>query len=193
MAKSIKKRSKVWEYFDVSDNNPSKAVCKLCEQQVSRGGTDPRNFTTTNLTNHLKRLHPTEHNVMKASQVAADTDQLKAAATEKVIQPTIAQAFKTSKAWEPTHPNALKYNALIGCMIAVDSQPFSIVEDQGFKDLINAALPKYKLPGEKLGYILSFIHLRVKLFAHYIKLVLVSAVVDWYDIILHFNVLCKPE
>ena len=33
------------------------AKCLECAQLVSRGGTDKKNFNTTNLSNHLKRKH----------------------------------------------------------------------------------------------------------------------------------------
>lgn len=34
-------------------------------------------------------------------------------------------------------------------MIAVDFQPFSVVEDCGFKDLVNYLEPKYKIPSRQ--------------------------------------------
>lgn len=40
-------------------------------------------------------------------------------------------------------------NKLIVQMIAIDVQPLSLVENQGFKELINFLQPKYKIPGRK--------------------------------------------
>ena len=44
------------------------------------------------------------------------------------------------------HPVARKITCLIGEMIAVDCQPFSIVEDDGFVNLVNKLQPCYQMP-----------------------------------------------
>ena len=49
-----------WTYFDINANDKAKAICKLCEASISRGEKSARTFTTTNLLNHLKKIHPEE-------------------------------------------------------------------------------------------------------------------------------------
>ena len=49
-------KSPVWEYFSVAEDNKF-AECKECRDMVSRGGSNARNFNTTNLVNHLKSKH----------------------------------------------------------------------------------------------------------------------------------------
>ena len=40
----------LWGYFKISNEDASKAVCKLCKKKLSRGSKDPHKMTTT--TNH---------------------------------------------------------------------------------------------------------------------------------------------
>ena len=48
--------------------NFTKATCKLCNEEISRGGTGKR-ATTTALNNHIKNKHPT---INLASEVDAN-------------------------------------------------------------------------------------------------------------------------
>ena len=47
------------------------------------------------------------------------------------------------------HPTAQKITILIGEMMALVCQPFSIVKDQGFVSLLNQLQPCYKIPRHK--------------------------------------------
>ena len=44
------------------------------------------------------------------------------------------------------HPTARKITRTVGEMIALDNQPFSIVDDLGFKNLVRVLEPRYNLP-----------------------------------------------
>ena len=48
--------SVVWKYFTGSLLDPSKAVCCICQKEVSRG-TKGKSLSTTPLWNHLNRHH----------------------------------------------------------------------------------------------------------------------------------------
>ena len=52
-----KKRSLVWDYFIISDNE-SFAKCCSCELKVSCGGKDTKTYEATNLSTHLRIKHP---------------------------------------------------------------------------------------------------------------------------------------
>ena len=52
---TLKKRSLIWNYFIVNQEDKKTAICNECKEGVSRGGV--RNFNTTNLRNHLRHSH----------------------------------------------------------------------------------------------------------------------------------------
>lgn len=49
--------SVVWRFFCKCLNDISKAQCSICNKKMTRGGSNSREFSTTNLINHLKRNH----------------------------------------------------------------------------------------------------------------------------------------
>ena len=52
-----------------------------------------------------------------------------------------------------------KIDRLIADMIIIDLQPYSIVEDQGFLALLNAAFPHYKVPSRQYFTYLTYSHI----------------------------------
>ena len=59
---------------------------------------------------------------------------------------SLKESFDAGVRWDSASAPAKRVNKLIGEMIAVDNQPFIIVEDLGFLRLINSICPKYKVP-----------------------------------------------
>ena len=57
MTASVKKRSLIWNYFIIDQEEEKTAICNDCKERVSRGGSSVKNFNTTNLRNHLRRFH----------------------------------------------------------------------------------------------------------------------------------------
>ena len=49
-----KKRSTIWSFFVVDNDDKAKAVCLTCKEKVSRGGSNPKSFNTSNLRKHLE-------------------------------------------------------------------------------------------------------------------------------------------
>jgi len=47
----------IWDYFEISESNVRFAVCKLCSNDISCGGSSAKTYNTSNLINHLKRDH----------------------------------------------------------------------------------------------------------------------------------------
>jgi len=51
--------------------------------------------------------------------------------------------------WDINDFRAQRVHRLIGEMIAIDTQPFSVVENKGFINLLSALEPRYSLPSRK--------------------------------------------
>ena len=54
---ALKKRSLIWNYFIVDQEDKKSAICNDCKEHVSRGGLSVINFNMTNLRNHLCPFH----------------------------------------------------------------------------------------------------------------------------------------
>ena len=64
-------------------------------------------------------------------------------------QLTLAQIKENKEAWPYEHPQHKKVTNCIAKMMAIDSQPFFIVEDAGFLRLLANICPKYVMPWRK--------------------------------------------
>ncbi|XP_065642414.1 E3 SUMO-protein ligase ZBED1-like [Hydra vulgaris] len=64
-------------------------------------------------------------------------------------QPTIHQVFAKTRPLTSTNPKAIKITRLIAEMICTDNQPVSIVENPGFKRLLQFLEPRYTIPSRK--------------------------------------------
>lgn len=112
--------SDVWTYFEAT-NEKNCAKCRLCGKIYKTSG------NTTNLQDHLKRSHPT---YKKA---------------EKPVKP-INTFFKISETYGPETYRKKNLDRALMSMIAIDVQPFSIVEDKGFQNFVKCLDPRYVLP-----------------------------------------------
>lgn len=66
-----------------------------------------------------------------------------------LTQPTIQQSVELSQPWPINHRRAALITRRITEMIALDLQPFSMVEDVGFLRLIHTVAPQYVMPSRK--------------------------------------------
>ena len=51
-----KKRSTIWSFFVIDNEDKTKVVCLTCKGKVSRGGKHPKSFNKSNLRKHLEGL-----------------------------------------------------------------------------------------------------------------------------------------
>jgi len=65
------------------------------------------------------------------------------------IQPSLTQVLEKKQLWSEDHKTARLLTIRIGEMIAVDMQPFSMVEDEGFRRVMQASVPQYNVPSRK--------------------------------------------
>lgn len=158
---SDRKRSRIWTHFNATTS--SRAECRLCKISISyRAG------STNNLHRHMRTAHASvllkevrqerEHAVNEGACTSAGTAS--SAATMSASSPTPqpgshppASTTQSSmrqflqKSLTPARQNAIDEE--LAKMVASDFQPFSIVEDAGFRSYSHALNPMYALPSRK--------------------------------------------
>ena len=108
-----KRKSIVWNNSDPSENK-KQAICNLCGRTYSTGG------GTSNLHDHLKRLHKDHFNTDDNSN--------------KIVK---YSAYSGEKK---------KIDEALKNFIVSDMQSFSIVENKAFQVFVKVLNPKYTLP-----------------------------------------------
>lgn len=64
-------------------------------------------------------------------------------------QQSVAESFQRAQPWPSDHKTAALGTRRIAEMIAIDMQPFTVVEDEGFRRVIKAFAPQYVMPSRK--------------------------------------------
>ena len=155
--------SVIWQFFTVEDQADEVAKCKLCLKGIRRGkvGCLPKHFSTTPLHKHMKSMHATEYG--KAQEKAQQEEQSRkeegvdtgpspkqrklAAMTQN--QMTLEESFSQKKYWDINDHRSVAIHQKVMNMMAMDNQPFSITEDQGFIELLAHVQPKYMIPSRR--------------------------------------------
>lgn len=123
--------SVVWDFFKVSEENSSLAICNKCKGEIPRGGKKASAYNTSNLISHLKHRHRYD-GVLKAYEDAKgakeDAANPKPATKEPGGNVPINEAFEKTKKFHKNDPRAQAISNLIMEMMALDDQPFSIVK-----------------------------------------------------------------
>ncbi|XP_022180699.1 zinc finger BED domain-containing protein 1-like [Myzus persicae] len=159
-----KNRSGVWNYMAKDPNTPGQIQCKLCKLKIKYSN------NTSNVWDHLRRKHST---VLEANKLATQVEevddinvsnepststnstavahyehstvQIQGPPTKRQKQLTLKNRFSL-----PPDSKVDQFNKAVVEMIAEDMQPLSIVENSGFRKLINLFDSRYKLPSHKL-------------------------------------------
>jgi hypothetical protein len=146
----MEKRSLIWKYFEVCGTDESKATCKLCKNVISRGGSAAKNYTTSPLNNHLSYRHPDDYqHVIKQRSLAQVSTSGPCSSGATSTQVTLEQLARKRKAWDIDSAEAPRVHEAIGRMIALDVQPYAVVENRGFKRLVEVLEPRYVMPSRK--------------------------------------------
>jgi len=148
MAQQTTPKSPIWVYFGVCDDDHSKAICKVCSEGIPRGGRTPKSFNTTNLRKHL-RHHPEENKKLMIAEAAEKQRKEARSSAASTYQTTVGQCFERQKPYSTDSPRYKEITNAIAQMIAFDFQPFSVVEDEGFKRLLQVLDPRYQIPSRK--------------------------------------------
>ena len=117
-----------------SHGDEHRPVCRTCKKAVMcKGG------NTTNLLVHLRDAHPDLHK----DAIHGKTD------TSKGTQSTLTTIIENGRLYDPKSLPAKELNLVVAYYIVKDMQPYSIVENPGFRALVSKLNPRYKLPSQK--------------------------------------------
>ena len=120
----------VWDHFIKNPLDGSKPTCRKCRQVVSRGRSTSKAKSWGNgpLWTHLKQCRPS----------SSPTTQL-----------SLQQTFTRSTPLQKDGAKAQAITHAIGMMVAVDLRPYSIVENEGFRELLKILEPRYSIISRK--------------------------------------------
>ena len=126
--------SSIWDSFIKNEIDPSKPTRRKCRKVVSRGRSDAKSKSWGNgsLCEHLKICSPS------GSPSTSSTTQLS-------IQQTLSRNTFLQK-------GSVKDKAItnaIGKMVAIDLRPYSVVENEGFRELMRVLEPRYSIVSMK--------------------------------------------
>ena len=117
--------SAVWDYFNIDPTELRYAVCNICNKRVSRGSLNS-NFSTTLPFNHLKVHHSAEYNLISKKKPQFETQIMK--------QQGLEESFAQN--WPDSDPRAQRITDAISSFLILDCQPFKIVNNLGFEELL---------------------------------------------------------
>lgn len=136
-------KSKVWTHFGFCKKgdalDKSLAVCRVCKAEIKYNG------NTTNLSMHLLRRHGIASTERKTS--TSVVPEAAAAAVPKASSETassLANIF--TQKFGQNSPRAKAITASIARFICKDMRPYSVVENPGFREMIQTLEPRYNLP-----------------------------------------------
>ena len=87
--------------------------------------------------------------VLKEYEAAAAASSAKAKTATRSVEVPIQQAFEKCKNFSRDSGKAKAINERVMEFIALDDQPFSVVENTGFRNLIAHLEPRYTLPSRR--------------------------------------------
>ncbi|CAG9831131.1 unnamed protein product [Diabrotica balteata] len=185
------KQSKLWRFFDKLDDNFAK--CLLCGKKIKTSGNTTNlrchllSFTkamsditgkgNTHNTQKLESCYSTSSTSVSVNTESADNNSEKNGGNDDSAekksfkgQRTINETFRDAISYAEGGNRYTKISNSILYMICKDYQPFSIVEDKGFRQLFQTLAPQYKIPTRKTltnllenRYIAAAAHVKTKI------------------------------
>lgn len=153
---SKRKTSEVWNFFTEKSKSDKIAVCNICKLECSYKS------TSNNLKKHIERRHigvklntiqrietetllpQPEPQPSTSSFVEPDFNQL------RTVNPALKQSnVATFVKRKISVSERKKIDDKLMLLFTLDYQPFSIVEDVGFRSFVNMLNPSYQLPSRK--------------------------------------------
>lgn len=139
-----RKVSNVWSFF-IRNNEKSTAKCNTCKREYKTSG------NTSNLMDHINRFHPElKSTTSKSGDEDSPTGSITSHVRSSSGHQTIKTLFQKQTSYDNNSYRKKELDKALIFMISKDYQPFSIVEDVGFKHFVKLLDPKYDLPSRKL-------------------------------------------
>ncbi|VEN41952.1 unnamed protein product, partial [Callosobruchus maculatus] len=154
------KKSIIWNFFTEKPKSEKIAVCGICKQEL--------NFksTSNNLRKHMTRKHPTINldfdeppdiqpqncTIATNSTPCVSNNQLEGTLQPKIPRTLASKtqmnvdSFLRKKMGVSAQRNI---NEELMLLFTHDLQPFSVVEDYGFRRFVGILNPSYQLPSRK--------------------------------------------
>ncbi|XP_064083142.1 E3 SUMO-protein ligase ZBED1-like [Macrobrachium nipponense] len=142
---ATRKRSEVWLYFEEHEYISAKVVCQICSDTVIHSG------NTSNMLKHLKTKHESEYSELE-NKKKKELEQSETPTTSKTKQMSLLDSFSRIGAGGKYPDESPKKKAITNKllkMIAIDLQPLSIVEDEGFVAFVRQLDPRYEIPSRR--------------------------------------------
>ncbi|KAL6491014.1 hypothetical protein MHYP_G00013590 [Metynnis hypsauchen] len=138
-------KSNVWQYFGFFKRggqlDKTHAICKQCRGAIKYVS------STTNLATHMKRRHGVDISAAATPSFSSDPAETRATlSSSKGGDRSIASLFRQNT---PLAANSARSQAItdaIAYFICKDIQSYSVVENEGFKELVHILDPRYKIP-----------------------------------------------
>ncbi|KAL4467927.1 hypothetical protein ABPG72_022841 [Tetrahymena utriculariae] len=130
-------KSEIWKYFIKSKTNPQEAICQIdnCQKIIQRGGSDKCKPNTSNQRTHIETHHKDIFKLIEKAELFKKTQKV------DFKQPTINQMIR----FPLSDQKKQKINELVAQIIIKDLQPYTLVEDVGFINLLSELKPKYQI------------------------------------------------
>ncbi|XP_073681633.1 E3 SUMO-protein ligase ZBED1-like [Garra rufa] len=128
-------KSTVWQHFGFCEDeekgvvDKSHTVCKICRAKFKYFG------NTTNMKKHITRFHP---ELEKRPSILI-------APTAGPTQRTLEQVAKLP----PNSEKAKRITRSVAGFIAKDLRPYSVVDNQGFRTMLQVLEPRYSVPSRR--------------------------------------------
>lgn len=139
--KQRRKKSVIWKYFTICDDDVTKVVCNICRRVVSRGK-DLRHLSTSAMHNHVHYKHRNVTGI-RSTQSGRRSQSSPPPPDSLPFEPLF---FQSEALDQPNHPFTQAITECVGEMICVDLLPYSFVRNKGFCKLMNVVAPHYTLP-----------------------------------------------
>ena len=131
----------IWSYFEKTDGANRSSCTKCCVQITSP------NSGTTNLCQHLHRVHLSLHNLY--SEKKDNFEQQKTKLREKpnmILNYPKVTNFAHVPVFAGNDPGQTSVIRALAEMLAIDIEPLSKVKHRWFRNLLNKLQPRYKIP-----------------------------------------------